>query len=43
MPEPEDFPHHGDHLATDTLQAEMTLGLLALFALVAVLVAVVAF
>ncbi len=38
-----EFPHHGDHLATDKLQAEWTMALLAAFVIFSVLVFILAF
>jgi len=38
----DEFGHHGDHLATDKLQAEWTMALLAAFVVVAALLFVLA-
>ena len=39
----DEFPHHGDHLASDKLQAEWTMALLAAFVIAAILLFIVAF
>ncbi len=39
----DEFPHHGDHLETDKVQAEWTMALLAAFVIFSVLVFIVAF
>ncbi|MGE5186534.1 MAG: hypothetical protein ACM31C_30975 [Acidobacteriota bacterium] len=39
----DEFPHHGDHLASDKLQAEWTMALLAAFIIATALLFIVAF
>ena len=39
----DEFPHHGEHLATDKLQAEWVMVLLTAFIIVSVVLFVVAF
>ena len=39
----DEFPHHGDHLATDKLQSEWTMALLAAFIAAAILLFILAF